>query len=168
MKKIILTAAMAAALCTTAFAEYTPDEARWEKYAENTQITSYYDTTRISYNPATDKVVVWELATDKNSEAFKVFKETFDLTNQTITPAGKIYIYARPKTDAIVRTTPATASDIIPGSFGEKLATVLEGKINRDEKRADYEKEQEDKKADAEREKTVKKGVNLLRGAFGL
>lgn len=167
MKKLIASLAVVSALFAAGSACAT-DSGRWEYIGENNakHIQYYVDTQSITYSPASDIAKAWLRQNRTDIEEYAVSQFTINFSAWTVKDGDETYVYNSTGSQTFKNTS--AFSPIIPGSVGETVANYVQKKVNRDEKRAAYKKEQKDKKADAEREKTVKKGVNLLRGAFGL
>ena len=167
MKKLIASLAVVAALFA-AGSVCAACDSRWEYIGQSTQsqMKYYVDNTRLEYSPSSDLAKAWIKEEKPNTNAYAILHYQINYKNNTYYEGDVATIY----TPGNVQTerNPGGNRQIIPDSVGEAIANYVAGAVNRDEKRAAYEKEQEDKKADAEREKTVKKGVSLLRGALGL
>lgn len=168
MKKLIASLAIAAALFSVGSA-YAADDSRWEKVGQSAQsnLIFYVDNSSLEYAPASDSSKAWVKEQRMDSSVYALFRYQINYKNKTYYEGAVATVYT-PSGIQKQRNPSSGYQQIMPDTMAERIADYVAANVSRDEKLAAYEKEQNDKKADAEREKTMKKGVNLLRGAFGL
>lgn len=167
MKKLIASLAVAAALLTTGTA-CAEAAWNWVKVTDSDALDMdfYVDPSRITYSPSTDIAKTWVKGNKRNEQLYSLYQYSINFSTYRITEGTRRYDYT--PTGHTEATLANKWSDIVPGTVGEDIANYVAAQIDRDGQRAAYEKEQKDKQDSEEREKNVKKGVNLLRGAFGL
>ena len=117
--------------------------------ASNSKYTLYLNIKTLKYDPATDTVEFYRTEDCPSEGFFLVTKTKINYSSNLISMPKQIQYFHNDDTKSIDRGA-APTEEIIPDTWGETMKNVSAKLVNRDEKLAEYKKEQEQKKAEAE------------------
>lgn len=139
MKKFLMTVMAAFLLSSAAMAEgYVPPEVPgvWQEISKADMDTLYFDSSRCTYDPATDTAVVWMRTDTENLKETYVTTYTIDFAAGRARMGEKGWLYKNKKVREMKNL--ASSMAITPGTYGEKLAAAVAAFVDRDGKLAAY------------------------------
>lgn len=177
MKKGLVLATIFALCSTMMVSAKEFNDARWQWFYSNSDYTGKVDLNTLSYDPSTDTAQAW--AVWVQTRGLQELREyNIHFANSSVT-VKHYYIYKNGSDTAINEGTANNTRTPAPGSGGEALIASVKGLVGRDDKLADYKKQQADEaqvqeqkrieeQTAAEKKAKHERNRDILRGIFGI
>ena len=164
MKKILLVGLSLFMLSSISFAKNINEIKSLYWVTSNQTITCYVDRNGIEYDPSTDIATCYVTLNFPAEGRYCTGEYTINYKNNTITN-GNWFEYYNDSDNYRALNQPTSTSKIRPSTNGDKIKNAVAGLVGREEKLAEYQKEQTDKQ---KKDKVKKVADSVLGGLGGL
>ena len=164
MKKILLVVLSLFMMSTVSFSKNVSEIPSLYWVTSNNTLSIYVDKNGMEYNPANDTAKCYVTVNFLNEDRYCVGEYIINFKNNTLTTRD--WIEYKISSDVHYNMNePERTEKVRPSTNGEKIKNVVASLINRDEKLAEYQKEQKDKQ---KKDKVKKVADSVLGGLGGL